>query len=792
MDKNYHIGVLIGNVHTQHPMELIEGICEAARDENVYVTFFVGAQGNALDYWNEYDNELFAYNYQYNSFYDYSLIAGLDAMIISYGTLCIYLERDDREAFASKFRSVPLVILEEYDEDSCDSFMISDNYGGMRAVMEHLMGEHGYRRILYLSGPKNNTDSNEREKAYRDVMAAYGEMVTDSMVEYGDYSSEVEALAERLLDHHPDAQAIVAANDEMALSIYRVCQKRGLIVGKDLAVTGYDDVKFAQRMDPPLTTVNQDGLVMGYRALKCAVNLCKDPAPVKMKIPAQIVGRFSCGCRTVASDMADQLKECFDRMEETDESRKEIAIRQVTDLSASSSFQSIASEKDLACGKEYFQALIDLIAHLPLEGAGQKEAQEAVSEAVRILQKLCESKGVGTLDFSGFTGSFHRLMNCYLKKAKYMKLHALLGQILQASDNYLQSYVMRAGEEKVNLLLNRSWTGPATILYMIEKVDQEEAFYQLALDNIISQGAKSAYLYLLPQPLRCDRNAAFTCPEKLFLAAKYAEGQMQTYEKNARPCITAKDGFAAHYPKTPGHTFVAFILFAKTYQYGVMVCEIEAASIGLLYGVALQISTAQAYMQISKQENETKQKLYATLEELKEKNQVLGFVSATDALTGLYNRRGFMERAMNEVGDHAGKTAVLLFSDLDHLKQINDVFGHEAGDFALVHAAKILKETIEGYGAVSTMCGRTGGDEFLSVMVCEDQPDTEAILASLKQACNAFNETSKKPYYVEFSTGCFAFTCSVGFSVPELAGKADALLYEAKKSRRQSVLREDG
>ncbi|MBR4759770.1 MAG: substrate-binding domain-containing protein, partial [Lachnospiraceae bacterium] len=533
MEKNYHIGVLIGNVHTQHPMELIEGICEAARDENVHVTFFVGAQGNALDYWNGTDNELFAYNYQYNSFYDYSLIAGLDAMIISYGTLCIYLDRDDRDAFASKFRSVPLVILEEYGEDSCDSFMISDNYSGMHAVMEHLMGDHGYRKILYLSGPKNNTDSNEREKAYRDVMADYGAEVTDSMVEYGDYSAEVDALVERLLDQHPDAEAMVAANDEMASSIYRVCQKRGLIVGKDLAVTGYDDVQFAQRMDPPLTTVNQDGLVMGYRALKCAVGLCKDPTPVKMKIPAQFLNRCSCGCRTDVSDTADGLEECFARMEGADEKERKELLSQVADISARNSFESIASEKDLASGKEYYQNLIDLIERIAAEDPEKGDEQNAIDEAVSILQKLCENQGNGALDFSGLTRNFHRLMNCYLQKTQYTKAQALYGLILQASDTYLQSYVMRSGEEKINLLLNRSWTGPATILYMIEKVDQEEAFYQLALDNIISQGAKSAYLYLLPEPLNCDRSSEFTCPEKMLLAAKYADGQMQTYEKNA-------------------------------------------------------------------------------------------------------------------------------------------------------------------------------------------------------------------------------------------------------------------
>ena len=126
-EKVFNIGVMIGNVHTQHPMELIRGISAAAKTENVNISFFVGAQGNALSFWNGSENDFNAYNYQYNSLYDYSLIAGLDAIIISYGTLCIYLDREDRETFASKFRSVPLVILEEYDEESVDSFIISDN-----------------------------------------------------------------------------------------------------------------------------------------------------------------------------------------------------------------------------------------------------------------------------------------------------------------------------------------------------------------------------------------------------------------------------------------------------------------------------------------------------------------------------------------------------------------------------------------------------------------------------------------------------------------------------------------
>ena len=51
-EKIYQIGVMVGNVNTQHPMELIRGICEAAKSENVNITFLVGAQGSAIEFWN--------------------------------------------------------------------------------------------------------------------------------------------------------------------------------------------------------------------------------------------------------------------------------------------------------------------------------------------------------------------------------------------------------------------------------------------------------------------------------------------------------------------------------------------------------------------------------------------------------------------------------------------------------------------------------------------------------------------------------------------------------------------
>ena len=782
-DKIFHIGVMIGNVHTQHPMELIRGICEAAKSENVNITFFVGAQGSALEFWNGNENDLSAYNYQYNSLYDYSLIAGLDAIIISYGTLCIYLDQDDREAFASKYRSVPLVILEEYDEASEDSFIISDNFGSMYNIVDHLLSVHGYKKVLLLSGPKNNTDANERERAYLEAMKEHGLTVNEDMIEYGDYSSDVDDLVERLLDNNPDAEAIVAANDEMAVSIYRVLRERGLIPGRDIAVTGYDDVEFAQRMDPPLTTANQDGLDMGYRALKCAVRLCKNPEPVKMKLPAKFLQRQSCGCKAQSCNEEWALADFLEKIENgSDAEHIEDAVR----LAAIDSYQSIVIFEDRKNGMDYFSFLINMLFE-KIESGESIDRKEMMESALSKVQDLCRKEGMDRIDHSGFLRAFHQVMQFFMGRTEDKEMLVALGTIIEITDAFINSFTMRNNEDRIMFLLNKSWAAPATIRYMIDKVDDENAFNYLAIENAKNQGAKSAYIYLLPRPLNCSRKEEFTCPDELTLVAEYTGEEIKVYGERQRPVITKEEGFAKLYPSSPKHTFVAFMLFAKTYQYGIMICEINAELIGLLYGTALQISTAMAYMQISKQENETKRVLYNTLKELRDKNQVLSFVSSIDALTGLYNRRGFMEGAVNEANAHIGSMAAIFFSDLDHLKQINDEFGHMDGDFALTNASRILKETIMSFRKEGTICGRIGGDEFVSFMIIDDEAETEKILKALKDKCKEFNDNCDKPYYVEFSTGCTTFKCAENYSVAEITEKADECLYEAKKSRRENI-----
>ena len=93
-EKIYNIGVIMGNVYTAHPKELLHGIYDAAAKLPVNLQMFLGTQSNT--FYRTMSNVASQENYdrQFNSVYDFALFGGLDALIIAYGTLCVFLNDD--------------------------------------------------------------------------------------------------------------------------------------------------------------------------------------------------------------------------------------------------------------------------------------------------------------------------------------------------------------------------------------------------------------------------------------------------------------------------------------------------------------------------------------------------------------------------------------------------------------------------------------------------------------------------------------------------------------------------
>jgi diguanylate cyclase (GGDEF)-like protein len=153
--------------------------------------------------------------------------------------------------------------------------------------------------------------------------------------------------------------------------------------------------------------------------------------------------------------------------------------------------------------------------------------------------------------------------------------------------------------------------------------------------------------------------------------------------------------------------------------------------------------------------------------------------AATDELTGLHNRRGFFEEGPERLrlANRDARSVALFFVDLNGMKLINDQFGHEYGDRALVDTADLLRETFRG----GNLIARLGGDEFAVLASHESTGELKVLGARLQGEIDALNASRRRPYRLSASVGAAIYEHGDSGSFEELISRADSLMYEQKR-----------
>ncbi len=152
-----------------------------------------------------------------------------------------------------------------------------------------------------------------------------------------------------------------------------------------------------------------------------------------------------------------------------------------------------------------------------------------------------------------------------------------------------------------------------------------------------------------------------------------------------------------------------------------------------------------------------------------------------DELTGLYNRRGLLVLGQQQIniGRRINKQVLLIFFDLDDLKQINDTFGHAAGDRALVDTATILKRAFRETDTIS----RIGGDEFVVLATINDESDKSVLTSRFYKAVENHNSNHQRGYKLSLSVGTAICAPHQPVSITELMRLADESMYSTKRSQ---------
>ena len=154
-------------------------------------------------------------------------------------------------------------------------------------------------------------------------------------------------------------------------------------------------------------------------------------------------------------------------------------------------------------------------------------------------------------------------------------------------------------------------------------------------------------------------------------------------------------------------------------------------------------------------------------------------IAISDDLTGLLNRRGFFLQAEQElkIARRLEQQALLLFVDLDGLKQVNDTHGHGVGDRMICDAADVLRKVFRD----SDVLARFGGDEFAAFTL--DAGDHDAVRERLRNAVDEFNAADGRPYRLSLSVGLAAYRPSMPDSLAHLIEQADAAMYREKRNK---------
>ena len=190
----------------------------------------------------------------------------------------------------------PIVSLRQ--EKDCFYSVQIDNYAAMRKLTEHFVKDHGYRRICFMKGRPDLKDAQERLQGYLDVMSENGLPVTEHMLFQGNYWRDRGEEATAWFLSGPEMpEAIICANDFMAISVLVALKERNLRVPEDVALAGFDDLEEVRYLEPAITSIHMPCYEMGRQALYLIDKLNRGGKSKQIvRLPADFVRRKSCGC----------------------------------------------------------------------------------------------------------------------------------------------------------------------------------------------------------------------------------------------------------------------------------------------------------------------------------------------------------------------------------------------------------------------------------------------------------------------------------------------------------------
>ena len=689
----------------------------------------------------------------------------LDAIIVPAGIISGYLT--DESATLVEFLSIlgpakTLVIERQIPGYRCVG---KDSAPGMHACMRHLIETRGFKKIAFIRGPKSSTGAREREEIFLQEMFDHGLEVPPSMLGRGDYSGECGDSIDRLIDDNPGLEAIACSCDLIAHSVYRVMRRRGLSVGKDIAVTGFDDHVQSAHLDPPLSTVHMTGYDLGCTAAREAMRLCNGEPQKELKLSSTFIARGSCG--EIGSGKVEQYAELI--AERPFPQHKFVdALVDATLLMAG---QKAKADFRHAMTEFMSSVRVAYLKHVQ----GEVEGEDKLFSS-QDLSLLFNKKYREYLSIEGFQSEGLLLLQAIVESTPQQDMSWAIEQISQLNLGVARLLNTEIQEDRISSSRSE-WTA----FHVVDDALRESAdgdstiAYRLMLRDLGDLGIRAAHLYLLPDPVSFmgSRTFTFALSDTLLPIGHLCDGVVSV-ETGEGPIAlqTLLDRVIDPDDETSSYVFGS--IMAGNELLGVALLDSGTLDVDSQLIVLLNLGIALKHMQMIANERETN-------ELLSKSNLRLEQQSHYDEMTGVLNRRGFMSELRRTLNQHVGELGALFYLDLDGLKVINDTYGHDMGDEAIRQTTQVLLSSLPP----QTILGRLGGDEFVAFTLVKYNREIETLGDSVDIGIAEHNATHHNVFRLSISYGGVLIDIRKDTfdNISGLLVKADERLYKMKKQK---------
>ncbi|WP_461205777.1 diguanylate cyclase [Clostridium sp. DL1XJH146] len=780
-------GILEWDKLGYYQSDILNGVSDFAKENDVNLMCFVAGRPGSPYEWERARNIMF-------EFIDETKIDGL---IVIPSVIGIYETNGNILKILKGYSDIPIITIGETFE-GYNSVCI-DNYSGEKKIVDHLVEIHKCKKLAFIDGIKGNDESKIRFSAFLHSLQEHQLNFNENLFYQGNFLAESGCKAVRTFAKNKlEFDGIVAANDNMAIGAMKELRLILDEKAQNIPIIGFDDCGDSKIHN--LSTVRQSFMKEAKIAARILVKIIKgEETRIKQVVEPELVIRSSCGC------VPFNIKNVC------------VEIEEKSNLDFKDNYLIIKNfiMKEIIIFNKENSLLNDM-----------KNNQNLVKFEEKLLNKIyndlyCREKSEFLVQWNSIILWFisnnyelsflQDLLSCIRKEInKYLKQK----EEIIISENLFHSARLRVSDSLQRVVADKLFISSLKTqkvetlgegLFSILNIEKQ---MDILYDNMDEFGITKGYVSIYDEPEKPLKSSN--------IVFAFNGGKRYEVEKNGinystlelLPPYMLKDLYNDRFSIIvqtlhQGNQQIGYSIFGfednadkifEVIRYklsialksSLLVENIKRQSANLEIEVKertkeLRESNSKLMEEIHARK-EIEEKLNKALKELEVYNDKLKNQSIRDEMTELYNRRGVMEIAKRcyEEALKSKKSFLLFFADLDGLKYINDTFGHDEGDYAIIKISQIFREVFDK----NNIIGRLGGDEFIILVSDVSEDDQVFYKAKLEYRINQYNWSSDKKYNLKTSIGGSYFNPEKPMALEELFKYSDEALYIEKQRKK--------